>query len=69
MDLLRQVRSTPDGSRITSLAAQRLKPTSMHSVRESIVRHLAAQFGYEHSHTYTGHPLLKRERRKVHAYA
>lgn len=69
MDLMRLVRSAPEGSRVTSLAAQRLKPTSMHAVRESLVRDLAVQFGYDDWHVHTGHPLLKRERRRVHAYA
>lgn len=69
LDLMRLVRSTAADSRITSLAAQRLRPTSMHSVRESLVRHIAAHFEYARFHVHTGHPLLKRERRKVYAYA
>ena len=69
MDLIRLVRSAPAGSRIASLAAQRLRPTSMHSVREAMVRHLVHQFGYDRFHLYTGHPLLKRERRRVHVHA
>jgi len=69
LDLMRLVRSTPAGSRITSLAVQRGRPTSMHSVRESLVRHIADQFQYTRFHVHTGHPLLKRERRKVYAYA
>ncbi|MFQ5734900.1 MAG: lipoyl(octanoyl) transferase LipB [Planctomycetaceae bacterium] len=69
MDLMRLARSTPNGSRITSLAAQRRKPTPMHAVREALVRNLAEQFGYDDRHVYTGHPLLKRERRRAHAYA
>lgn len=56
------------GSRVTSLAAQRQRPTSMHSVRESIVRCLAARLNYDRYHLYTGHPLLRRTKRIV-AYA
>jgi len=68
MDLMRMVRPAGN-SRITSLAAQRLRPTSMHAVREAMIRHLADQFGYDQTHVYTGHPLLKRERRRVHVHA
>jgi len=68
MDLMRLARPG-DSVRTTSLSAQRVRPTSMHAVRESLARHLATQFGYEHVHFHTGHPLLKRTRRKVHVYA
>ncbi|REJ93031.1 MAG: lipoyl(octanoyl) transferase [Planctomycetota bacterium] len=51
--------------RVSSLRAHRLKPVSMASVRESVMRHVAKRFGYERHHVYTGHPLLKRTRRKV----
>jgi lipoyl(octanoyl) transferase len=70
LDLMRLVRSAAAaGSRVSSLAAQRVRPTSMHSVREAMVRHIAAEFGYSRFHVHTGHPLLKRERRRVPVYA
>lgn len=66
MDALRLVESV--GGRQSSLAAERMRVTSMHAVRESLVRNLAARLGYGRYHLYTGHPLLKRARRVV-AYA
>lgn len=66
MDALRLVESI--GGRQSSLAAERTRVTSMHSVRESLVRNLAARLEYDRYHLYTGHPLLKRTRRVV-AYA
>jgi len=54
--------------RVTSLAAQRGRPTGIASVRESLVRHLAESLGYEDYHLYTGHPLLHRSTRKVYVY-
>ena len=54
--------------RVTSLAAQRVKPTAVHTVRESLIRRIADRLCYGRHHVYTGHPLLKRTRRIV-AYA
>jgi len=65
--LLKLVQSNRSGERMTSLATQRLRVTSMHKVRESLVRNLAARLGYEHFHLYTGHPLLRRIKRRVSA--
>lgn len=67
MDTQRWIR-TPSGERVTSMAAQRMRPTEMPVVRESLIRHLAEQLGYHRTNLYTGHPLLKRTR-KVVAYA
>ena len=69
MTLMRMAQSKAPASRITSLAAQRMRATSMHAVRASLVRHLATQLGYERFHLYTGHPLLRRTKRRIHAYA
>ncbi len=69
LDLVRMVRSNRCGERTTSLSAQRLRKTSMHAVRESIIRNLVASLGYETYHFYTGHPLLRRTRRRVYDYA
>jgi lipoyl(octanoyl) transferase len=66
MDAVHLVRSG-DG-RASSLAAERGVPVPMPSVRESLIRRLAARLDYERYHLYTGHPLLKRTRRVV-AYA
>jgi len=66
LDLIRWTRSD---TRITSLAAQRTRPTAMSTVRESLVRNLAKSLGYDGYHVYSGHPLLKRSSRKVYVYA
>lgn len=57
--------SNPPGDRCTCLQAQRLSRVSMSAVRESAMRQIAAQFGYERHHVYGGHPLLKRTTRRV----
>jgi lipoyl(octanoyl) transferase len=62
---LRLVRTNPAGERSTSLQAQRVRRTSMASVRESAIRHVVEHFGYGRFHVYTGHPLLKRSSRRV----
>jgi lipoate-protein ligase B len=62
---LQQFVRMPSGGRVSSLAAQRVRPTSMHSVRESLIRNLSDRFGYEQFHVYTGHPALHRTRRVV----
>lgn len=54
--------------RITSLSAQRTRPTSMSTVRESLARNLAVALRYPDFHLYTGHPLLHRSTRKVYVY-
>lgn len=66
MDALRLIRSGT--GRITSMAAERRTPIAMSTVRESLIRRLAARLDYERYHLYTGHPLLRRTRRVV-AYA
>jgi lipoyl(octanoyl) transferase len=66
MDFLRLVRS--ENWRSTSLTAQRGNTVTMPSVRESLVRLLAARLEYDRYHLYTGHPLLRRTKRVV-AYA
>ena len=65
MDVVRLVDPGPGRERQTSLAAQRARPTEMHTVREGLIRHVAAVLGYGRYHLYTGHPLLKRTYRKV----
>ncbi|MBX3436447.1 MAG: hypothetical protein KF861_03080 [Planctomycetaceae bacterium] len=62
---LKMVDSSPPGERLTSLESQLQRPVPMHRVREAVMRHVAANFGYELTHVYTGHPLLQRTIRKV----
>jgi lipoate-protein ligase B len=69
MDLLRMVQPNDNGQRVTSLSAQRARVTTMHSVRASLMRNLASQLGYDRYHLYTGHPLLRRTKKKVHVHA
>lgn len=59
------IRSGPNGDSPTSLATARGRPTSMHAVRESLVRNLVERLGYTKYHLHTGHPLLRRTRQKV----
>ena len=66
---LDQIRWTRSDSRITSLSAQRTRPTAVSTVRESLIRNLAASLGYDGYHIFTGHPLLHRTSRKVYVYA
>lgn len=65
MDTVRLVHSTDGQTKIASLSMQRMEPVPMHKVRESLMRQLSSQFGYEETHPYTGHPLLQRTWRKV----
>lgn len=65
LDTVRLVRSTADRVRISSLSMQRMEPVPMQKVREALMRHIADQFGYEETHPYTGHPMLRRTWRKV----
>lgn len=69
MRLLRMVQPNQNGERVTSLAAERARTTSMHSVRESLIRNLAKRLGYEQFHLYTGHPLLTRKKKQVYVGA
>lgn len=67
-ELLKIVRNPGRHNRLTSLATERVQRTSMHSVRESLVRHLTAHLGYRNFNLTTGHPLLKR-RRLIHDHS
>jgi lipoate-protein ligase B len=55
-------------ARPTCLAAERMRPTAMAAIRESWMRHLAEQFGYDRYHLGTGHPWLRRVVRPGVAY-
>ena len=69
LDTVRLVRSTVERMKISSLSMQRMEPVPMQKVREALMRHIAEQFGYEETHPYTGHPMLKRTWRKVMQHA
>ena len=68
LDHFRWVAPNPPG-RVASLESLRTGVVSMHPVRESVMRNLAQQFGYEKTHIYTGHPLLRRTTRRVCVHA
>ena len=68
-DTVRLVRSTTDRVKVSSLSMQRMIPVPMQKVREAMMRHIADQFGYEETNSYTGHPMLKRTWRKVMQHA
>ncbi len=65
VDASRLVKPCAEGERLTSLSAQSGKVVCMNAVRESFARHLARHLGYARTQTYTGHPLLRREIRRV----
>jgi lipoyl(octanoyl) transferase len=60
---------SPHGVRSSSIAAERLRPIAMATVRESLTRHLAAGLNYEETYIRTGHPWLRRTRQTVPIHA
>ena len=54
------------GQKISSLNAERARPSFMTQVRASLIRNLCEQVGYPEYHIHTGHPFLKRIRKLVH---
>ena len=54
------------GQRISSLNAERVRPSLMAHVRSSLIQNLCEQVGYPEYHIHTGHPFLKRTRKLVH---
>lgn len=48
--------------RISSLNAERVRPTIMSQVRASLITHICEQIGYPEYHIHTGHPFLSRQR-------
>ena len=48
------------GERISSLNAERVRPTPMAPVRSALIEHICEQIGYPEYHIHTGHPFLKR---------
>jgi lipoyl(octanoyl) transferase len=62
---LQVVRPAGDDRRATSIAAQRVRPTSMTSVRESVTSAMASRLGYARTNVFSGHPQLRRGRWSV----
>ena len=54
--------STGPRGAMSSLLAEHRQPVRMASVRAAVTEHLAAAFGCDHYHIYTGHPLLPKPR-------
>ncbi len=54
------------GQRVSSLNAERVRPTQMPQVRAALIQHLCEQLGYPDYHLHTGHPFLKRTRTVIH---
>jgi lipoate-protein ligase B len=65
LSLLRATRGNSHGVRPTSLEAARQRLTAIPKVRESLIRHLADQLGYERTHLYTQALGLSRTKRRV----
>ncbi|MCX7387229.1 MAG: hypothetical protein NTX48_11240 [Planctomycetales bacterium] len=54
------------GQRISSLNAERVRPTQMPQVRSALIQYLCTHLGYPDYHLHTGHPFLKRTRTLIH---
>lgn len=52
--------------RISSLNAERVRPTPMHQIRSSLAVHLCDQLGFPDYHMHSGHPFLTRTRALIH---
>ena len=68
MKLLRLIDSNQYDHRLTSLSATLTREASMSSVRESLVRQLVSQFGYQQTHIFTQHPLLHKVKNQVYVH-
>ncbi|WP_437194046.1 lipoyl protein ligase domain-containing protein [Planctomicrobium sp. SH527] len=63
--LLELTVSHTGGGRSTSMQSIRLDPVRMPQIRESLIRHIATHFGYVVTDISTGHPLLRRTKKRV----
>ena len=54
------------GQRVSSLNAERVRPTQMPQVRSALIQQLCTHLGYPDYHLHTGHPFLKRTRTRIH---
>ncbi|QDT32288.1 lipoyl(octanoyl) transferase LipB [Thalassoglobus polymorphus] len=64
-DFLEMTVPNSDHQRAISIQAQRIPPVQMSKLRESLIRTISKQFGYETTDVSTGHPLLKKTTRQV----
>jgi len=53
------------GQRVSSLNAERIRPTPMPQVRSALIQHVCTHLGYPDYHLHTGHPFLKRTRTRT----
>ncbi len=63
LDEARQFGRGLHGKRISSLNAERVRPSIMAHVRASLIKHICESVGYPEYHIHTGHPFLKRVQR------
>jgi lipoyl(octanoyl) transferase len=61
LELFRLVRGAPDEGPMTSLERERRAPLRPALVRERLVEHFAARFGFEQPALFFDHPLLARK--------
>ena len=54
------------GQKISSLNAERVRPSMMAQVRATLIQNICEQVGYPEYHIHTGHPFLQRTRKLVH---
>ena len=66
LDAAREIGRGMLGQRVSSLNAERVRPTQMPQVRSALVQHLCTHLGYPDYHLHTGHPFLKRTRTLIH---
>jgi lipoyl(octanoyl) transferase len=52
--------------RVSSLNAERVRPTPMPRIRAALAAHLCEQLGYPDYHLHTSHPFLTRSRTLIH---
>lgn len=66
LDEAREIGRGLHGQRVSSLNAERVRPTQMSQVRSALIQHLCTHLGYPDYHLHTGHPFLKRTRIPIH---
>lgn len=66
LDTAREVGRGLLGQRLSSLNAERVRPTQMPQVRSALIQHVCEGLGYPDYHLHTGHPFLARARVLVH---